>query len=536
MVFLWQLKEYRLDRMIAHLETPVGKRIIQNPLTIVKTILFIILLITLPMLIFSNTENLLTSGYLIFGLSLISFWLIWIIEALVYIKEIIKKGWLYPKFTIKAVFLLAVLMIIFIPNIIFGNLTFHLLSWGIILDRMFNPIIFLIVSFANIPSYFLKKLVIRNARRKIQKMRNLKIIGITGSYGKTSTKEFLRQMTGVKYNTLAPSGSINTEIGISSAILNQMNIRNELLIAEMGAYKKGEIKAMCNIVVPNLGIITGINQQHIQLFGSMDNIVRTKYELIENVASHGTAVFNIGNQFVTKMVDWAWEKRRDLTIWGYQIGPDKKIKEIEDRYFIYADQITVIQEKITFNIHHNHKKVICETKLYGLQNVENILACVCVCLSFGMSLELIKRQIRMLKPAGKTMNKTIGINNSVFIDDTFNANPDGVIAVLNYMKLYKGNKILLLTPLIELGDKSFEIHRMISQKAVEICDFILLTNSNYSEIFMSFAKLSKHKSKVFVVSSQSAIDLIKQNSDRGGITVFEGKESEKVLGILTKLD
>lgn len=533
MVFLWQLKEYRTDRMLAHLYSPIGKKLIINPVTITKTILFVILLFLFPILVTSHSMQLLTVSYIIFGVAMVLFWFIWLLEALYYLKELFSKNWLMPKFTLKAVLILSILIVIQLFYIGSGNFLLQLLIWGIIIDRLFNPILALVVTVVNLPSSLYKKLIIIKARNIIRNYKNIKIIGITGSFGKTSTKEFLSQILSTKYEIFTTEGSINTEIGISSAITNKLKVKKDILIAEMGAYKKGEIKAMCKITPPQVGIITGINEQHLQLFGSMDNLIKTKYELIENIVPNGVAIFNTGNIYIREMIGWAKNKRQDLSLWGYAKEGDVRSDLVSDENLVYARNILISENKITFNLFNNKKIVKCVANLCGKQNVDNILAAVSTSLILGMSLEDIRKGINLLQPPSKTMKKLKGTNNSIFIDDTFNANSDGVSAVLDYMKLFKGKKILVLTPLIELGTEAKAVHKKLSKKSIEICDLILLTNPNYSEIFLSEGISGNVHEKVKVVNTNSAIELIRREANEEGVVIFEGKETEKILKQLT---
>ncbi len=533
MVFLWQLKEYRIDRMLAHINSPIGKKLIINPVSITKTILFVILLFLFPLLATSQSIQLLTVSYVIFGVSIVLFWFIWLLEALYNLKELFSKGWLIPKLTFKAVLILSILIVIQLFYIGSGNISLQLLIWGIIIDRLFNPILALVVTAANLPSSVYKKLIITKARNIIRNYKNIKIIGITGSFGKTSTKDFLSQILSAKYEIFTTEGSINTEIGISSSIINKLKVNKDILIAEMGAYRKGEIKAMCKITPPQIGIITGINEQHLQLFGSMENLIKTKYELIENIVPNGVAIFNTGNKYIREMIVWAKNKRKDLSILGYSKEKEVESDMILDVNMVYARNIVISENKIIFNLINKKKVVKCMANLCGKQNVDNILAAVSTSLILGMSLEEIRKGINLLQPPLKTMKKLIGTNNSIFIDDTFNANSDGVSAVLDYMKLFKGKKILVLTPLIELGTEAKTVHNKLSKKSIEICDLILLTNSNYSEIFLSEGASGNAQEKVKVVNTNSAIELIRREANEEGVVVFEGKETEKILKQLT---
>ena len=143
----------------------------------------------------------------------------------------------------------------------------------------------------------IKKLIIYLARRKIENFKNLLVVGITGSYGKSSTKEIVWEVLRTTFNVLKTPANTNTIIGVAKTILTSLKNDHQIFVVEMGAYKKGEIKEICDLVNPEIGILTGINEQHLVLFGSLTNIQKTKYELIGSLPRNGLALFNGKNKF-----------------------------------------------------------------------------------------------------------------------------------------------------------------------------------------------------------------------------------------------
>ena len=504
LTFLWQLKEYRLDRMLAHLKTEQGKKLILGPITSVKWILFIGILI----------GGIFYSYYIL--------WFIWILEAIFNIRELALFRWRVPRFTLKVtLILLAVLFTI--SNFLLKDITdigVAILIDGIYVDRFIGLIMAIIIGILNLPVNFYKKSIIWKAKNKLDKYKKLTVIGITGSYGKTSTKEFLYQILSRKYNVLKTEGSVNTEIGVAQTILKNLNQEHEIFIVEMGAYKKGEIEAICRMVKPHIGIITGINEQHLELFGSLEKTLTTKFELIKNLEMKGVAIFNEDNQLVKKMIGWTKKKRQDLTIVGYSL---------HKRQELYVENIRMEQNIIVFYLNFDGRKEEINLKLSGRQNIYNFLAAVVVALKLGFTLPEIKKISSSILPAPKTMKSIVGPKGVTFINDTFNTNPDGVIAALEYMILFKGKKILVLTPLIELGKESERIHKILGKKAAQVCDLILLTNLNYNQSLIEGVMQVGSREKVQLVNTCVAINLIMQNIDREGVVVFEGREAGKIL-------
>lgn len=510
LTFLWQLKEYRLDRMLVHLKTQQGKKLIFEPITLVKWILFLGIL----------------TGYDFYFYY--AFWIIWIIEAFFNIRESVLFRWRLPRFTLKTTLILLVILFIISDFLLrdISDIGTTILIGGVYVDRFIGMSITIIIGILNLPVNFYKKWIIWKAKNKLDKLKKLTVIGITGSYGKTSTKEFLATILSRKFKVAKTPEFTNTDIGIAKYILKELNPEHEVFVVEMGAYKKGEIKDICEIVKPKVGIITGINQQHLQLFGSLEKTVAAKFELIENLSKKGIAVFNTDNKWVNEMVVRTKRQRPDLEVVTYGCRGKSNL---------VAGNIQTTAENIKFNLFYSGKKESLQLQLAGEQNVVNFLGAVAASGKLGVSFSEIKKSAFTIQAPTKTMKKVSGINQSAFIDDTFNANPDGVMAALNYMKIYKGKKILVLTPLIELGNDADKIHKDLGKKAAWVCDLILLTNLNYNSPFLKGAAAASGSKKVQIVNTAVGIKLIKQNIDREGIVVFEGKEAGKMLDELVKL-
>mgnify|MGYP001558311664 FL=1 len=456
--FLWQLKEYRFDRIFAHLKTGQGKKLFLGPLTLLKWIPLVIL----SGLVFLSFFNPLPeSDYwskLIAALYYF-FWSIWILEAILNIRELVTRGWKLPKFTLK---IISILLLVFILQ--FGTLRLNRqapLILGPILDKFLPLSIFLFVILFNIPFQVLKKIIIIKAKRKISSFKSLKVIGITGSYGKTSTKEFLATILSEKFKVAKTSGFNNTDIGIAKCILRDLKPEYQIFVVEMGAYKKGEIKTICDMVKPDMGIITGINEQHLELFGSLENTMKAKFELVESLPKEGIVILNGNNSYCLEMAKWA--KVKELKIFTFRSDTDIK-------------NIKVFQDHLEFSLIDKNKRMMIY--LLGRQTIENVLAAIYASKSLGMTLDEIKKGISKIVPTSNTMQFSGKLGGMTLVDDAFNANPDGVVAAVEYMKIFKGKKILVLTPLIELGEEAEKIHERLGKEVTKVCDLVLLTNFN----------------------------------------------------------
>ncbi|MBI5465035.1 hypothetical protein HY946_00295 [Candidatus Gottesmanbacteria bacterium] len=497
-VFLWQIKEYRLDRMLVHLQTWQGKRMVFGPFSSAKWLLILFYLWGLPIFLAV--------------VALFAF------EAILNLREV-ASGIKRPIFTFKAT---AVVGAVVVGEILlFFWQPVDLVLWVLILDKLLSPTVALLFVGLTIPTKIQRGIVIAKAKEMIKKHPRLITIGITGSYGKTSTKEFLSSILSEKFKVLKTVGSNNTDIGVAKTIVE--NLRDQsIFVCEMAAYKRGEIKAICDIVRPKIGIITAINEQHLDLFGSLENTMATKYELIEALPKNGLAVFNGNNQYCQKLA----VKARDQGI---------KTMQKADIYAtdIYATDIIVERERLNFLVYLNEKKQQFSTNLLGKQNIENILASIAVARHLGMSLAEIAMAVEKLTPPEMTMKSVKSTLASILIDDTFNANPAGVLAALEYVKVYKGKKILVLQPMIELGSAAEQAHREVGEMAAKVCDYIFLTNKNFNKPFLEGMGKDKDKENVLILDPKTSAERIKNMVDNESVVVFEGKEAARVLAYLT---
>lgn len=454
-LFWWELKEYRFDRMIVHLkETDQGFRLIFNPISIVKWIILV--------MFFFNFELVAAEAT----------FLVYFLEGLKNIYEF-KIGWKMPplRSRVIAVGIVSIIILLFI----FTQLPFIFPVNLIIVDKLLAIVIAFLVLTSNVLFNFYKNIKINKAKDKVQKANNLKVIGVTGSYGKTTTKELIAQLLSKKYKVLKTIGSQNTDIGIAERILS-VNLEDyDYFVCEMAAYKIGEIKNICKIFGNKIeiGVITGINQQHQSLFGNLKNTQKAKFELIETIPKNGTAIFNGKSKYIEEMISWA---------------NNRNLKVIVDK--------ASISNLPTFT-----------QNLSLAKNVAKII---------GMNENEIEYGIKKVQLPDKTMN-VIKKGNLFLIDNTFNSNPDGVYAALSYLKDFKGNKILVLQPLIELGKYTEEVHRKIGKMADQICTQIVLTNRNF---FKYINQEIKEKNKISVG---------KLNKIISGAILFQGKEAEKYL-------
>ena len=332
----------------------------------------------------------------------------------------------YPKLTIKIALIIASGLIL---EAVFLALKPSLL-WLIITIIIAPLFASLLVLLFQIPTSIVIKRTLNKAKEKRAQFKDLIVIGISGSYGKTAVKEFLYEILSEKFKTLKTKKNNNAEIGIAKTILQELDSQ-EILVVEIGAYERGKIKQVCDIIKPKIGILTGINEQHLSTFGSLENIKKAKQEIID-CSSEG----------ITK-------------------------PEVE------ATDIIVDKEYLSFKI----DGVAFRVNLLGRHNIDNVLFAVSCAKKLGMSLEEISKGCLKIRPEQGSMK--IVNRNPLVLDASYSANSNGVLADLDYLNTYEGKKIIVMPCLIELGSQGKEVHRRIGEKIDQVCDLAIITTKDY---------------------------------------------------------
>lgn len=298
---------------------------------------------------------------------------------------------------------------------------------------------------------------VRAARRKLQEMPRTLVIGITGSYGKTSTKYFLHDLLSVRYNVQMTPESYNTLMGVVRTIREQLRPSAEIFLAEMGAKNVGDIKEICDLVHPHMGIITSIGEQHLETFGSLDNIIATKFELADSLPQDGTLVLNYDNEYI---------RQKQVTVptvcYGIQQRPDNGY---------YADDIQVDLTGSSFTVHtpqgESRRFTTC---LLGEHNIQNLVGCISIAHQLSIPLEDLVYPVRRLKPVPHRLQLMPG----GYIDDAYNSNPAGFRSALRVLKSFNAQRILVTPGMVELGERQHALNRELGAFAADCCDFAVL--------------------------------------------------------------
>ena len=493
-----------------------------------------------------------------FGNLFLSYFLIiiYFFESVKGLYDSFKKKLKTPAFTKKIIFLIFVsfLFQIFYFSSVFQkeSFSFSLLIFDILTPAIVSGILLVFQPFTALIRYQ----IIQKAKKKRQEFKNLIVIGITGSYGKTSTKEFLATILSEKYkprNTtstdaegariaervevdirgkvLKTKAHQNSEIGISQCILNDLKPEHEIFIVEMGAYNRGGIKLLCDIAQPKIGIITGANEQHLATFGSMENLLSAEggEELIDSLPQDGLVIFNGNNKYCLELYKKTKIKKKIChnnfsTIVENVLSMD-----------IWSQDTKIEKEFINFKVFSKDGDFAdFKVNLFGAQNVENILLAACYAKELRMNLKEISKACEKVSPeqGGMRLIKTKdGLN---VIDSTYSANPDGVISHLEYLKIWPQKKVIVMPCLIELGPASKEVHKRIGKKIGKVCDLaIITTKDKFKEIKENAVQSGiKEKNILFLENPKEIFERIKTFCKEDDVVLLEGRIPKEVIELL----
>jgi len=522
-LYLWQLKEYHIGRFVDHFRTEKGKKLLLNGLLILK----IILALSFLALIFITDTIARYSRF--FNLFISSLFILYFLELIKFFQDSVSRKVKKPVLTKKTIFLIFAVCAfeVFYFLSLFQDRTlffFWLLTFDILTPLIVSGIVLLFQPLA----VLLKNQIIEKAKRKRQRFKNLLVIGITGSYGKTSTKEFLAAILSEKYRVLKTREHQNSEIGISYCILNELNENHEIFIAEMGAYNRGGIRLLCDMTKPKIGILTGINEQHMATFGSLENIIKAKYELIESLPENGTAIFNGNNKIIHGL-------RTEIKNYNQKIK-DIRFCSSKGKMDVWAEDIKTEKEYLVFKVFSKDgDSASFKVNLLGAQNVENILLAACCAKELGMTLEEISSACKKIKQEQGGMKILKGVKGLNIIDSTYSSNPTGVISHLEYLKSWKAKKIIVMPCLIELGKASREIHQRIGRKISEVCGLaIITTKDRFKDLKEGIVSSGQKKERIlFIENPEEIVKTIEVFSGKDDIVLLEGRVSKETLDRLS---
>lgn len=519
-IYLWQLKAYHIGRFFDHFRTHKGRSLLMNEALIVKLAVLLI-----PFLMYPEEET--SYEFNLYGFFWIIFLsgaaVIYLTEAIKGIADILKRRLKMPVLTPKAVVLIFAGLsaeILFILNSIRGDNIGLALFWLLAFD-VFTPIIVSAIVLLLQPFAVLgRNRIINRAKRKRAQFKNLLVIGVTGSYGKTSTKEFIGAVLSKKFNVLKTQAHQNSEVGISQCILNDLKPEHEIFVCEMGAYNKGGIRLLCDIAKPKMGILTGINEQHMATYGSLKNIVKTKFELIESLPEDGTAIFNWDNELIRAEMNGRKDAVRNI-----------KHCSTKEKTDYWAEDIRVGKDNISFKVFSKSgDSTDFKLDLLGAHNALNMLMAAALAKELGMDFKEILQTLPEIKQEKGAMKLLRGKNGANIINSTYSANPDGVISALEYLRVWTGKRVVIMPCLIELGGAAREAHRRIGEKIGEVCDLAIVTTEDYFEE-MNRASAGKF---LLIENPKEVFKAVKTFLNPDNVILLEGRLPRELIGMFEK--
>ncbi len=355
-------------------------------------------------------------------------------------------------------------------------------------------------------------------RRKL----NLRVIGITGSVGKSTTKEMVAEVLGTRYRTLRSPGNLNNEIGLPLTIL-KLGAGHERAVLEMGFYVPGEIQFLCDIALPHIGVVTNIGTVHAERAGSQEAIARGKSELIQALPSDGVAILNFDDPWVRRM-----EEKSKARVFFYGLSPEADL---------WADQIEGLGlDGIRFRLHYKGETIHSHVPMIGRHSVHTALRAAAVGLNDGLTWQEIfeglshgHAQLRLVAVRSK--------NGALILDDTYNASPESMLAALNLLDEMDGRKIAVLGDMLELGPYEKQGHEMVGMRAAQVAK-ILITLGPRAHMLADAARRAGMKASTILEFEQAEpiMDWLNNNLTSSDAVLIKGSHGLRMDRITAALE
>lgn len=355
-------------------------------------------------------------------------------------------------------------------------------------------------------------------RRKL----DLRVIGITGSVGKSTTKEMIAEVLGTRYRTLRSPGNLNNEIGLPLTIL-RLGSGYERAVLEMGFYVPGEIQFLCDIALPHIGVVTNVGTVHAERAGSQEAIARGKGELVQALPSDGVAILNFDDPWVRRM-----EEKAKARVFFYGLSPEADL---------WADQIEGLGlDGIRFRLHYKGETIHSHVPMIGRHSVHTALRAAAVGLNDGLTWQEIfegltqgHAQLRLVAVRSKT--------GALILDDTYNASPESMLAALNLLDEMDGRKIAVLGDMLELGPYEKQGHEIVGMRAAQVAR-ILLTLGRRAHMLADAARRGGMKnSHIFEFEQAEPImDWLNKNLTSNDAVLIKGSHGLRMDRITAALE
>ncbi len=362
--------------------------------------------------------------------------------------------------------------------------------------------------------------VARFWRRKLE----LRVIGITGSVGKSTTKEVIAQVLSQRYRTLKSPGNMNNEIGLPLTLLS-LSEGYERAVLEMGFYVPGEIAFLCDLALPQIGVITNVGVVHAERAGSLEAIARGKAELVQALpgAPEGVAILNYDDPLVREM---AGQTRARVFFYGLDPQADLWADHVESEGL----------EGIRFQLHYRDEVIHLRVPMLGRHSVHTALRATAVGLVDGLTWQEIVSGLR----SGTTQLRLVAVrtaNGALLLDDTYNASPQSTLAALNLLDELEGRKVAVLGDMLELGPYARQGHEMVGIRAAEVVDELVCVGELAMWIASSARQSGLPARKITMLNNvQEAIDFLKPRLTSQDIVLVKGSRGMRMERIVSSLE
>lgn len=352
----------------------------------------------------------------------------------------------------------------------------------------------------------IKKMYIKKATKKLRNFKGIKI-AITGSFGKTSTKNFLSQMLSENYRVCITPKNYNTPMGLCKSALEILKEDDEVFIVEMGARHEGDIAELMQMLEPDFGILTAVGEQHLETFGSLENIKKTKFELCEHMCKDGLVIFDGDNEITAEL---------------YENFSGRKILAGGEGSLVKMLSATYTPQGTTMKLEINKKERSLTTSIIGKHMLSDIITASCLALELNVSENKIIKAIKNLRPAPHRL-ELIESAFCTIIDDSYNSNLSGLEQACECLKLFSGKKIVISPGLIEQGTKQYELNYKCGKIIGAVCDeFIVMNEVNKTALSQGAIAAGLSEEKLhFASTRKEQTEILKSIQERGSVVLFE---------------
>ncbi len=355
-------------------------------------------------------------------------------------------------------------------------------------------------------------------RRKL----NLRVVGITGSVGKSTTKEVVAQVLSQRYRTLKSPGNLNNEIGLPMTVL-RLGSGYEHAVLEMGFYVPGEIAFLCDIAQPQVGVVSNVGTVHAERAGSQENICLGKSELVQSLPEDGVAVLNFDDPWVRKM-----EEKTRARVFFYGLSPESEL---------WADNVEGLGlDGIRFRLHYHRETLHVRIPMIGRHSVHTALRATAVGLVEGLTWQEIFDGLRQ----GHSQLRLVAVRTeagALILDDTYNASPESMLAALNLLSELDGRKIAVLGDMLELGPYERQGHEMVGMRAAQVAHTLLTLGPRARMIAEAARRAGMRSNRVVEFQTHEPIvDWLKRNLASNDAVLIKGSHGLRMDRITADLE